>query len=149
MIKISLNFVAIQGVTKGFNFKQLVNFRYEGCLMLIKYKSSYEKISMGLLAYMPEEKNVKKLQQTIKKYEEDPRWQLYLWKEEDIVALVGVSLLEDDTVQLNHISVNPSYRDEGIGKKMIAALQELYKGKLVPGVQTALFFVKCDSENCD
>ena len=116
--------------------------------MLIKYKSSYEKISMGLLAYMPEEKNVKKLQQKIKKYEEDSRWQLYLWKEEeDIVGIVGVSLLEDETVQLNHISVNPSFREEGIGKKMIAELQELYQGKLVPSVQTALFFAKCDAEN--
>ncbi|OIJ15921.1 hypothetical protein BKP35_02750 [Anaerobacillus arseniciselenatis] len=118
--------------------------------MLIKYKSSYEKISMGLLAFMPEEKNVKKLQQKIKKYEEDPRWQLYLWKEdEDIVGIVGVSLLEDDTVQLNHISVNPSFREEGIGKEMISALQEIYNGKLVPSVQTALFFAKCDSDNCE
>lgn len=116
--------------------------------MLIKYKSSFEKLAMGLLAYMPDEKNVKKLQQKIKKYEEDPRWQLYLWKEQDdIVGIVGICLLEDETVQLNHISVNPSFREEGIGKKMIAALQNIYNGKVVPSVQTALFFAKCDNEN--
>jgi riboflavin biosynthesis RibT protein len=113
--------------------------------MLIKYKSCYEKISMGLLAYMPEEKNVKKLQQTIKKYEEDPRFQLYLWKEqEDIIGILGVSLLEDGTAQLNHLSVNPSYREEGIGKKMIFAVKELYH-EVVPSVQTTLFFAKCDA----
>lgn len=117
-------------------------------IMLIKYKGSYEKIAMGLLAYMPDEKNVKKLQQTIRKYVEDPRWQLYLWKEEDIVGIVGITLLEDEKVQLNHISVNPSYREEGLGKKIIAALQELYKDNVVPNVQTTLFFAKCDSENC-
>lgn len=119
-----------------------------GAIMLIKYKNSYEKIAMGLLAFMPGEKNVKKLQQTIRKYEEDPQWQLYLWKEDDIVGTAGVTLLEDETVQLNHISVNPSYREEGLGKKMVAVLQELYAGKLVPSVQTTLFFAKCDSEHC-
>lgn len=118
-------------------------------IMLIKYKSSYEKIAMGLLAYMPEEKNVKKLQQTIKKYEEDPSWQLYLWKEDDIVGIAGVTILEDESVQLNHITVNPSFREEGLGKKIVAALQELYAGNLVPSVQTTLFFVKCDCENSE
>ncbi|WNF38956.1 GNAT family N-acetyltransferase [Bacillaceae bacterium IKA-2] len=113
--------------------------------MLIKYKCSYEKIAMGLLAYMPGEKNVKKLQQTIKKYEEDPSWQLYLWKEDDIVGIAGVTLLEDESVQLNHISVNPSFRDEGLGKKIVETLKEIYTDKLVPSVQTTLFFVKCDS----
>lgn len=119
----------------------------EGCQMLIKYKSTHEKIAMGLLAYMPEEKNVKKLQQTIKKYEEDERWQLFLWKEdEDIVGIIGISLLDDDTAQLNHVSVNPSFREEGVGRKMLEAIKELYNGKVVPSVQTALFFAKCDCE---
>lgn len=121
------------------------NMDMRGDIMLIKYKSSYEKIAMGLLAYMPEEKNVKKLQQTIKKYEEDPSWQLYLWKEDDIVGIAGVTLLEDESVQLNHISVNPSFREEGLGKKIVETLKELYTDKLVPSVQTTLFFVKCDS----
>ncbi|MCT8138813.1 GNAT family N-acetyltransferase [Anaerobacillus sp. CMMVII] len=116
--------------------------------MLIKYKTCYEKIAMGLLAFMPEEKNVKKLQLTIKKYEEDPRWHLFLWRDqEDMVGLVGVSMLEDETVQLNHLSVSPSFREEGLGKKIISAIKDHYvKKKVVPSVQTALFFVKCDTE---
>ena len=33
--------------------------------MLLRYKKTYEKIAMGLLSYMPGDKNVKKLQETI------------------------------------------------------------------------------------
>lgn len=39
--------------------------------MLIRYKRSFEKIAMGLLSFMPGEKDVKQLQQTIKSYEMD------------------------------------------------------------------------------
>jgi len=48
--------------------------------MLIRYKKSFEKIAMGLLSYMPSEKDLKKLQQTIKQYDSDKNWQLFLWK---------------------------------------------------------------------
>ena len=39
--------------------------------MLIRYKKSMEKIAMGLLSFMPEEKDVKKLTVTMKAYEEN------------------------------------------------------------------------------
>lgn len=39
--------------------------------MLIRYKRSFEKIAMGLLSFMPGEKDVKQLQQTMKSYEMD------------------------------------------------------------------------------
>lgn len=59
--------------------------------MLIRYKKSFEKIAMGLLSFMPNEKDVKQLQQTMKDYETDTDRQLFLWKEdEDIVGCVGV-----------------------------------------------------------
>ncbi|MCZ2970858.1 GNAT family N-acetyltransferase RibT, partial [Acinetobacter baumannii] len=54
--------------------------------MLIRFKKSYEKIAMGLLSFMPTEKDVKTLQLTMKEYEAKDDWQLYLWKEnEDFV----------------------------------------------------------------
>ncbi len=34
--------------------------------MLVRYKKAYEKIAMGLLSFMPNEKELKKLQQTMK-----------------------------------------------------------------------------------
>lgn len=46
---------------------------------------------MGLLSFMPNEKDLKQLQQTIKDYETDTDRQLFLWKEdEDIVGAIGV-----------------------------------------------------------
>lgn len=71
--------------------------------MLIKFKKSFEKIAMGLLSFMPEEKKVKKLQETINEYESNENWQLYLWKEEEVLGTIGVRL-EDEKVVVQHIS---------------------------------------------
>ncbi|MDL4840749.1 GNAT family N-acetyltransferase [Aquibacillus rhizosphaerae] len=94
--------------------------------MLIRYKKTFEKIAMGLLSFMPDEKEVKKLQYTIKEYESNPDWHLYLWKEEDILGAVGIRINEDDKVIIQHITVNPSHRNVGIGKKMIQGIKEQY-----------------------
>lgn len=93
--------------------------------MLIKYKKSHEKIAMGLLSYMPDERPLKTLQRTLEKYEKEPDWQLYLWKqEEDFVGLTGIEVGEF-TFTVHHVSVNPSYRSEGIGHVMVEKIQEL------------------------
>lgn len=119
----------------------------EGYFMLIRYKKTFEKIAMGLLSFMPNEKDLKKLQQTMKQYETEVHWQLFLWKEEDIIGLLGI-INEDDTLQIQHISVNPSHRHHGIGKKMVVALQEMYPEKQIkPHEITAPFIEKCI--NCD
>ena len=49
-------------------------------MILLRYKKTYEKIAMGLLSYMPGDKTVKKLQESIHQYETDDSWQLYLLK---------------------------------------------------------------------
>ncbi|SDB91691.1 riboflavin biosynthesis RibT protein [Pelagirhabdus alkalitolerans] len=116
--------------------------------MLIRFKKSMEKIAMGLLSFMPEEKDVKKLQQTMQQYEEDPNWQLYLWKvEEDVLAAIGVEINPDEkTVIVQHITVNPSHRDMGIGRKMIEEIRSLYEDeyRVVPNDLTDSFLNKCD-----
>ncbi|MBM7648042.1 riboflavin biosynthesis RibT protein [Bacillus ectoiniformans] len=115
--------------------------------MLIRYKKSFEKIAMGLLSFMPSEKDIKQLQQTMKSYETEDRWQLYLWKDEDIIGAVGV-YMNEDTVEIQHISVNPSYRQEGIGKKMIKELKDLHKDKqVIPNASTSNFFHKCEEDS--
>ncbi|MGE8204386.1 GNAT family N-acetyltransferase [Heyndrickxia sp. NPDC080065] len=113
--------------------------------MLIRYKKVFEKIAMGLLSFMPNEKDIKKLQQTIKQYETDDSWQLFLWKvNDDVVGLVGV-ILKDQLVEIQHISVNPSHRQQGIGKNMLKSLKQIYDGKtLVPNENTASFCDNCD-----
>ncbi len=116
--------------------------------MLIRYKKAFEKIAMGLLSFMPNEKDLKKLQQTMRTYETDDAWQLYLWKEgEDIIGLLGVNFTEDKMMQLQHISVNPSHRHQGIGKRMVNALQDMFPDwKTVANTDTAAFFEKCSQE---
>ena len=112
--------------------------------MLIRYKKAFEKIAMGLLSFMPQEKDLKKLQQTMHHYEQEDDWQLFLWKEEDIVGLIGV-IIGSETIEVNHISVNPSHRHEGIGKSMLRTLSDIYSNKVLkPSEHTAAFFDKCD-----
>ncbi|MCM3180088.1 GNAT family N-acetyltransferase [Cytobacillus horneckiae] len=116
--------------------------------MLIRYKKSFEKIAMGLLSFMPNEKDLKKLLQTIKDYENEDNLQLFLWREEeDIIGLVGVSLTENN-IEVQHISVNPSHRQLGIGKAMIKALNDMYAEKeLTANEYTEAFLLKCE-EGC-
>lgn len=91
--------------------------------MLVRYKKSLEKIAMGLLSFMPQEKDVKKLMETMQSYEQEDNWQLYLWKkDEEYVGIVGV-LEEDSVATIQHITVVPSYRGEGIAKQMLKELK--------------------------
>ncbi|WKB37101.1 GNAT family N-acetyltransferase [Terrilactibacillus sp. S3-3] len=113
--------------------------------MLIRYKKSYEKIAMGLLSFVPSEKDLKKLRQTMKRYEEDDDWQLYLWKQgDDIIGEIGVHLDQNEAF-IEHISVNPSYRSEGIGHKIIQSLNNILGNEihLTPSAQTKSFFDVC------
>ncbi|KIL44250.1 GNAT family N-acetyltransferase [Jeotgalibacillus soli] len=114
--------------------------------MLIRYKKSFEKIAMGLMSFMPTEKDLKMLQQSMKMYEEEKNCQLFLWKEEDIIGLVGVKL-DAHEVLIQHISVSPSHRNEGVGKKMINALQDMYSDKsFISTSFTEGFLTKCTQE---
>jgi riboflavin biosynthesis RibT protein len=116
--------------------------------MLIRYKKTFEKIAMGLLSFMPNEKDLKKLQLTIKEYETEEDLQLFLWKEEDIIGLIGVRIINDEnSIEIQHISVNPSHRYQGVGKRMVKSLKDMYSDrKVTSNNDTAPFIQKCD--NC-
>ncbi|MBE4910348.1 GNAT family N-acetyltransferase [Bacillus luteolus] len=117
--------------------------------MLIRYKKNYEKIAMGLLSFMPTEKELKKLQQTMKEYETEDSKQLFLWKEEDITGIIGITILENGDAIIQHISVNPSHRHQGIGKMMVKAIKDSLPGKVVTSNEhTASFLEKCEVEGC-
>lgn len=114
--------------------------------MLIRYKRMFEKIAMGLMSFMPQEKDLKKLQETIKQYETNENWHLYLWKEdEDIVGIIGIAIEDEQTAILQHVSVNPSYRNQGLGKKMVSELNKRIgeKFEIIPNKHTRTFFEKC------
>ncbi|SES34163.1 GNAT family N-acetyltransferase [Psychrobacillus sp. OK032] len=115
--------------------------------MLLRYKKAFEKISMGLLSFMPHEKDVKKLLETIHKYETNPDWHLFLWKKnEDLVGLVGVRMNNTDGI-IQHLSVNPSHRGEGIGKEMLQSLSSiLHTSSIQPTEEIKSFYEKCQIE---
>ncbi|MDX8046078.1 GNAT family N-acetyltransferase [Gracilibacillus sp. S3-1-1] len=123
--------------------------------MLIRFKKRFEKIAMGLLSFMPDEKEVTKLQDTIKEYETNEDWQLFLWKEtEDVLGAIGVILDNETNIAVvQHITVNPSHRNLGIGKKMVNALKDYYgtSYKVIANKQTERFLEKCTEnlENCN
>lgn len=116
--------------------------------MLIRFKKTMEKIAMGLLSFMPDEKDVKKLQQTIKEYEDNKAWQLYLWKEEDdVLGAIGIYVDDvEEKVIIQHISVNPSHRNMGIGRKMIQGIKDTHSGKhqVSANELTKEFLSKCE-----
>ena len=112
--------------------------------MLIRYKKTYEKIAMGLLSYMPGGLSVKMLQEAIHIYETDDSWQLYLWKkDDDLIGLLGIEIGET-TYTMHHISINPSFRGEGIGKEMVMKLQLQFPEKeCISTEDTEPFLQKC------
>ena len=93
--------------------------------MLCRYKKALEKFAMGLLSFNPEQKDLKKLRETMCRYETEESWQLYLWKHQDeYLGLIGVQF-EADIAYVQHVSVMPSHRGEGIARAMIEAIEEL------------------------
>ncbi len=116
--------------------------------MLVPYKTANRKIAMGLLSFMPKEKDIKKLQKTMERYENDLDWKLYLWKEEDFVGVVGISI-EDMEAKLQHLCVNPSFRDEGIGKRILEELKKSLPCELKPTKATKEFLLSCEEEEED
>lgn len=112
--------------------------------MLVRYKKALEKIAMGLLSFMPQEKDVKRLMETIQQYEQQENWMLYLWKRgEEYVGIVGV-LVEETVATIQHITVIPSYRGEGIALKMLQELCDLgLFTEIKPNEATESFIKKC------
>lgn len=117
--------------------------------MLIRYKKNQEKIAMGLLSFMPYGKDVKLLQKTIKEYEMNDNWHLFLWKEDvDVVGAIGIKIEDGLNAVIQHISVDPSHRNLGIGKKMVEGIKRIYEDKyaVCPNEETQQFFYKCSEE---
>lgn len=121
--------------------------------MLIRYKKAFEKIAMGLLSFMPNEKDIKKLTETIQSYENDDNWVLYLWKKNDeYVGIVGL-VTDKHTATIQHVSVVPSYRGEGVAKEMLQEVAELGQYEQLRATDETREFVRkciqCNEEKAD
>lgn len=112
--------------------------------MLVRYKKALEKIAMGLLSFMPQEKDIKRLMETVQQYEQQDNCMLYLWKRgEEYVGIVGV-LVEETVATIQHITVIPSHRGEGIALKMLQELCDLgLFTEIKPNEETEPFVQKC------
>lgn len=120
--------------------------------MLIRYKKSMEKIAMGLLSFMPKQKDIKNLQSTIEEYNSNDNWHLYLWKQdEDILGAIGLQITDEHKAIIQHISVDPSHRNLGIGKMMVKKVREKYETnyEIVADRYVQTFFAKCLEDEID
>lgn len=81
--------------------------------MLVKYKSDYKKIAMGLLSFIPGLKDVNRLEAEISWYQDDDSRVLYLWRNEngDFSGIVGVEV-SDEIVVIRQIALSPSERSQ-------------------------------------
>lgn len=101
--------------------------------MLVAYKKDYQKIIMGLLSFVPDLKEIQRLNDEMDWYEREESRQLFLWASEETSDFIGVMGIEvgEGMVLLRHIAINPSYRNEGISFKMLNALEKLYPEKKI------------------
>lgn len=113
--------------------------------MLTRYKQSHEKIAMGLVSFMPRERHVKQLKKTMELYNENADWQLFLWKAGDsYVGAIGIHIEDNESFTVQHISVIPSFRGEGIGHKMVERVEKLMGNRRAqPSEETKAFMMKC------
>ncbi|MGB7365933.1 GNAT family N-acetyltransferase [Carnobacterium jeotgali] len=110
--------------------------------MLVKYRNAYNKVALGLVSYMPKEHDLKQLQRTMQRYEQNPNWEMYLWKEaEKYIGVIGIKVQENEFL-IQHLAVLPSYRGEGVGKAMINEIQKIYGGYKMSAVEEIETFIE-------
>lgn len=117
--------------------------------MLVGYKKNYKKITMGLLSFIPDLKDIQRLNDEMDWYEREENRQLYLWSSKETSDFIGVIGVEagEEMVLLRHIAINPSYRNEGISFDMLNALEEMYpKQKIISTLETGQIVAKWELE---
>lgn len=111
-------------------------------MKLVRYKKMYQKTAMGFLSYISSDYTVKQLQEIMNRYEMEDEWDLYVVKEQDnLVGIVGVEVFDDYFV-VHHLSLNPSFRGEGLGKEILSKLEEEYPDKEIYGTEYKDSFIK-------
>lgn len=103
--------------------------------MFISYNEDYEKITMGLLSYIPDFKDPERLLKELSLYENDPHRDIYLWQSEEtenLIAVVGIEE-EEDIILLRHVAIDPSFRNEGLIYVLLDHLSKKVSGKKIVG----------------
>ncbi|HLR88659.1 MAG TPA: GNAT family N-acetyltransferase [Atopostipes sp.] len=113
--------------------------------MLVPYKSDFEKITMGLLSYIPDLKAPSRIEEELNWYNSQDNRQIYLWESEETGNLIGLAGVEEeeDLVLLRHIAIDPSFRNEGLTYRILDELQSKYDSKnIVATLETATVISK-------
>ena len=114
--------------------------------MLTQYRKNQRKIAMGLLGFHETLRDQQHLLKEIDTYESDDHYQLFCYYNENsdnVQGVIGISKLEDQEIVLHDISLNPSYRGEGISIVMMDELQALYaEQKIIGTPSTSAFLAK-------
>lgn len=102
--------------------------------MLSKYSDENKKIVMGFLSYIGDLKDLDNLEQELELYSEDENRQLYLWKSnmEDYSGIVALSFSKN-TVFVEYISLNPSYRSQSNVFKIFDDIQQRFPELIILG----------------
>ncbi|KRM98902.1 hypothetical protein [Loigolactobacillus rennini] len=117
--------------------------------MLLKYKTDYEKIAMGLLSFIPDLNDVSRLKAELKWYQTEAGRQLLLWKNAagNIAGVVGVEQNKDYLI-VRHLSLSPSDRQEGNSFKILDELAALYpEDKLMGTIATSALLGKWEQHH--
>lgn len=102
--------------------------------MLNKYSDENRMIAMGFLSYINDLKDLDNMEQELKLYSEDDNRQLYLWKSniEDYSGIVALSF-SSNTVFIEYISLNPSYRSQSNIFKIFDDIQQKFPNLVILG----------------
>lgn len=109
--------------------------------MLIPYTTNFEKVVMGLLSYVTEYKNYETLLEEMDRIKTGSR-SLYLWRDqetENIIGLIGFDENnKDQALLIRYLSINPSFRNEGLSLQILSALKEEFPiYSLTSSIETA------------
>ncbi|WP_086347494.1 GNAT family N-acetyltransferase [Candidatus Enterococcus clewellii] len=97
--------------------------------MLIPYRKEQQKIAVGLLSFHDKMEKYHSLLNEIDMYEQEERLTLFFWvpaQGENIQGLLGVEYITETQLILHDISLNPSYRGEGLGFQLLDELRDSY-----------------------
>ncbi len=116
--------------------------------LLVPYSAMNKKIVMGLLSYIPEFKDFKRLQEEIEEIASNPSIKCWLWKEaenDNFIGLIGGESTTD-TIVVKYLSLSPSFRGENKTFKMLDDLTKVEDKVLSGTIETSVILAKWNKQ---
>ncbi|MFP3323514.1 GNAT family N-acetyltransferase [Planococcus sp. SIMBA_160] len=112
--------------------------------MMIEYESCHQEGVLLLFSDLPAVHMGIPVRQLLSAYELLPERHLYVWQHhEKVVGVIGIHK-QKQTFAVHHISVHPSFRNQGIGSSLVHGVQELHLHLAMCSTQeTKHFLNKC------